>query len=680
MLINNEHQQAQVQGVTSSKFGFEMNAKMYDILISKMYTNKQGAVIRELSSNASDAHGEAGKSDVPFDLHLPTWLDKSFWIRDYGTGIKHHLFEQIYTNVGSSTKEDSNEFIGGFGLGSKTPFTMTDTFMVENHCDGIKTTWVCFKDKGEPQVSRVAVEPTDEPSGLKVSFSFDEGDVPEFTRQVVRQLRFFPVKPNITGGEGTVSFTDLPDGWETLEYFYTNTRGSDSRSDTNYVVMGNVAYTLDSSMFDYNLRSLFNNGLTIKVPIGAVDIPPSREHLEMTPRTKAYINEVLSRIKKEYTTDLQKKVDTAKTTWELRKILFDINDSLLVNNTTLIWKGGDIKWRELMSQRLSNIGGFSVKGIHKRYAHVYRSSHISMRKAIDGVFTYYVNDLGVGGSKHINENFRTHDWTDVIIFHVDGIKDKTRDSLVTAALDTIEAEISIRPKLLSSLLGFPVKKVRQKNVVGKSEPNQVFTPNTDIDKYTSMKNQMKEQDTLPTDGYYVEIKLWQLQLRDLAQMLSEGLLSFLDKPLYFVRAKTIKKLDKTMVPLTKDILLTLKDSIVSKHKELMHGRNIISSVHRIPMLHRTILPAITDKGLKAYIRYSSGVLKKVDSFKGDTDVLHRILFNERIDYTPVLPPRLKTLKAQYDPIHDLLCCVCSSWNTERNEKRLGIMASLLTNQ
>ena len=98
------------------------------------------------------------------------------------------------------------------------------------------------------------------------------------------------------------------------------------------------------------------------------------------------------------------------------------------------------------------------------------------------------------------------------------------------------------------------------------------------------------------------------------------------------------------------------------------------------MLHRTILPAITDKGLKAYIRYSSGVLKKVDSFKGDTDVLHRILFNERIDYTPVLPPRLKTLKAQYDPIHDLLCCVCSSWNTERNEKRLGTMASLLTNQ
>jgi hypothetical protein len=680
MRITNEHQSAQVQGVTSSKFGFEMNAKMYDILISKMYSNKQGAVIRELSANAYDAHVEADKANVPFDLHLPTWLDKTFWLRDYGTGIKHHLFEHIYTNVGASTKESSDDLIGGFGLGSKTPFTMTDTFMVENYCDGIKTTWVCFKDKGEPQVSKVAEEPSDEPSGLKVSFSFDEGDVPEFTRQVVRQLRFFPVKPNITGGEGTISFPDLPDGWETQEYFYTNARGSGSSYGTNYVVMGNVAYTLDSNMFDYNSRSLFNNGLTIKVPIGAVDIPPSREHLEMTPKTKAYINEVLGRIKKEYSVDLQKKVDKCTTKWELRKVLFDINDSLLSSSAIIVWEGVAIKWRDMRTQWLSNISGYSVKAVSKRYANVYRASNISMRKAIDGDHTYYVNDLGVGGNKHINENFRPIDWANVIIFQVEGIKDKTRDTLVTAALDTIEAEISIRPKLLSSLLGFPVKKVRQKNAVGKSEPNQVFTPHTVIDKYTSMKNQMKEQDTLPTDGYYVEIKLWKLQLEDLAQMLSEGLLNFLGKPLYLVRAKTIKKLDKTMVPLTQDILLTLKDSIVSKHKELMHGRHIIESVHRIPMIHRTILPAITDKGLKAYIRYSSGVLKKVDSFQGDTNMLYRIIFKSNIDYIPVLPPRLETLKAQYDPIHDLLCCVCSSYNTERNEKRLSTMASLLTNQ
>jgi hypothetical protein len=680
MLINNEHQQAQVQGVTSTKFGFEMNAKMYDILISKMYTNKQGAVIRELSSNASDAHGEAGKSDVPFDLHLPTWLDKSFWIRDYGTGIPHHMFEHIYTNVGSSTKEDSNEFIGGFGLGSKTPFTMTDTFMVENHYSGVKTTWVCFKDKGEPQVSKVAEEPTDEPSGLKVSFSFDEGDVPEFTRQVVKQLRFFPVKPNITGGEGTISFPDLPDGWETQEYFYTNTRGSGSSYDTNYVVMGNVAYILDSNMFDYSLRSLFHNGLTIKVPIGAVDIPPSREHLEMTPRTKAYISEVLGRIKKEYAADLQKKVDKCTTQWELRKVLFDINDSLLSHSTTITWKGAVVEWKVMRARYLSHVSGYSSKIVNKRYANVLRLGGIYMRTAIDGKNTYYVNDLGVGGTKHVNDTFRAHDWDSVIIFHVDGIKDKTKDALITTALDAIEAEIGVRPKLLSSLLGFPVKKARQKNAVGKPEPNQVFTPNTKISNYTSMKNQMKEQDTLPTDGYYVEIKLWQLQFTGLARMLTEGLTNFLDKPLYFVRAKTIKKLDKTMVPLTKDILLTLKDSIVSKHKELMHGRNIIASVHRIPMTHRTILPAITDKGLKAYIRYSSGVLKKVDSFQGDTAGLHSSIFNTGIDYTPVLPPRLETLKAQYDPIHDLLCCVCSSYNTERNEKRLSTLASLLTNQ
>lgn len=361
MEILNIHQQAEISGIQAAAFGFEMNAKMYDILISKMYTNKPGAVIRELSSNAWDAHKEAGKEDTPFEIQLPTWLDKTFSIRDYGTGIPHDKFEHIYTNVGSSTKEGTNEFIGGFGLGSKTPFTMTDTFMVENWNSGVKTTWICFKDKGVPQVSKVNEEPSSEASGLKVSFSFDSNEVPEFTKQITKQLQFFPVKPVVTGGEGNIAFIPLPIGWETKEYFYRNSKDSRGYVDrSSYVVMGNVAYDLASTYFDYQYRHIFDAGLIIKVPIGAVDIPPSRENLEMTPRTIAALTKVLNVIKTDYEKDTKVKLDACTTVLEARKLVVDLNSNLLSRTFKDTYEFMGVPYSQLANSYISDLAGYSL--------------------------------------------------------------------------------------------------------------------------------------------------------------------------------------------------------------------------------------------------------------------------------------------------------------------------------
>ena len=682
MEIQNNHQQAQVTGVSSRGFGFEMNAKMYDILISKMYTNKQGAVIRELSANAWDAHVEAGKPDVPFDLHLPTWLDKSFYIRDYGTGIPHDKFEHIYTNVGASTKEGSNDYIGGFGLGSKTPFTMTDTFMVENYHGGIKSTWICFKDKGEPQVSKVGEEPSDESSGLKVSFSFDEGDVPEFTKQVSRQLRFFPVKPNITGGEGRITFPELPDGWESKEYFYTNTSTNPYGDSNNYLVMGNVAYLLDASNFDYTLRPIFNKGLTIKAPIGAVDIPPSREHLEMTPRTKAYVMEVLTRIKREYSKDVQAQVDKCDNFWELRKVVFDMNGSLVIPQE-ITWKGEAIDWTRAKQTYITNIAGYSVKGIQPRYSNVYRASHVKLRDVIDGTAKYYVNDLGTSYSKHINETYRGIDYTNVNILHVDGLTVKTKDTLLAEAIKAIKEETGVTPLLLSSIFGFPPKKVKPLVPVGKSEPNQVFkVPVKIISADSSLKGNLEEQGDLPKEGYYMELHHWSTStdIKRVRDLMEAGLLHFLDKPLYLIRAKTIPKLPKSMILLTEKHLMSLEKVIIEKHKEVQYNRNVVNFVHSISSTHMEAIAGLKDRELKVYARFSNYVRKQYHTFSGDTGRLYQLLFSKALEYSPKLPTKLNRLRTKYEPIHDLLGALCSSYNPDTNKKRIGTLITLINNQ
>lgn len=99
MIISNNAAPAVSTGIESSAFGVEMNAKMYSIMIDKLYTNKEGAVIRELCFNAIDSHKEAGTTR-PFEVTLPSYFDKTFRIRDYGTGIDPGKFKHIYTNAG----------------------------------------------------------------------------------------------------------------------------------------------------------------------------------------------------------------------------------------------------------------------------------------------------------------------------------------------------------------------------------------------------------------------------------------------------------------------------------------------------------------------------------------------------------------------------------------------------
>ena len=66
MQLSNYGNAATVIGVQHTQsFQMQMNAKMFSILTDKLYQNKEGAVIRELSANARDAHVAAGNTNLP---------------------------------------------------------------------------------------------------------------------------------------------------------------------------------------------------------------------------------------------------------------------------------------------------------------------------------------------------------------------------------------------------------------------------------------------------------------------------------------------------------------------------------------------------------------------------------------------------------------------------------------
>ena len=201
MIITDEKQQVLVAGAQSvDAFTIKASAKAFQILSSNLYSNPLGSMIRELSTNAYDAHVMVGKADEPFHLTLPNSLEPSFKIRDFGPGLSHNDIMNIYTTFFESTKTNSNDMVGCLGLGSKSPFGVSDSFTVTSFFQGEKTIYSAFLNEDRiPSIALFHKEPTDEPNGLEIEVAINANDFRVFTREVNNQLKYFKTKPLVFG-------------------------------------------------------------------------------------------------------------------------------------------------------------------------------------------------------------------------------------------------------------------------------------------------------------------------------------------------------------------------------------------------------------------------------------------------------------------------------------------------
>lgn len=107
-------------------------------VLAKLYDNPVEAAIREYVSNAYDANIEAGSTE-PVHLHVPTEDEPYLEVSDTGSGLDYLGIVSVFANFGTSTKRDSNEFIGGFGIGSKSGLAISDKIHVSSVKNGLAT-------------------------------------------------------------------------------------------------------------------------------------------------------------------------------------------------------------------------------------------------------------------------------------------------------------------------------------------------------------------------------------------------------------------------------------------------------------------------------------------------------------------------------------------------------------
>ena len=326
--------------VSTNRFKVAQTSKMFNILSNSLYSDKVMAVIRELSTNAYDAHIAAGNPN-PFLVRLPTYTDPNFTIRDYGTGLNQSDMEELYTTYGASNKNDSNDYVGCLGLGSKSPFAYTKSFTTSSYFNGTKYTYVAAMDEsGVPTLNLLDVTPTKESNGLEISFAVKNNDFGEFSNKAVRIFHYFKQKPVIVGG-------NLKDPYSNKDIVFNDNswrlcklnNNSDlfpnayNKIDSSIIaIMGNIAYpvnisllTGDGNKVENETISRWNKASAIKSDwkvfidhlhntsmyleldfgIGELDMDPSREGLQYTKQViktlKDKIQQVYSDLKDQST-------------------------------------------------------------------------------------------------------------------------------------------------------------------------------------------------------------------------------------------------------------------------------------------------------------------------------------------------------------------------------------------
>lgn len=350
MLLTTEREPIETSGLMQTgTFSIAASAKAFEVLSSNLYQNKILAVIREISCNAADAHASLGKDLSNIQVHLPSIMEPFFSVRDFGPGLSRADVMELYTTYFRSTKDQSNDMIGGFGLGSKSPFAVADQFTVTSWHGGRQSEYICFKENGLPRVSLVRSEPSSELSGLCVQVA--ARNISEWSHQATKFFSWWPAFPTLTGAH-----VDLVSPMKSMILKSETTLNGMpewacfASTSVATVFMGLVPYALNFENLTGLPREVYtllhNGGLFLNFPVGALSISPSREALSYDASTIKALTDRCCAVAKAIIDQAVKDLDKEPTLYHARKFVYAGDRFNTVANAIRdLASKGKIKWR-----------------------------------------------------------------------------------------------------------------------------------------------------------------------------------------------------------------------------------------------------------------------------------------------------------------------------------------------
>lgn len=259
----------------SNLSGFDMKVdgesnELLMYILSQGYSNPISSVVREYSTNAIDAHLEAGKMYEPIVINL---TEDVFEVQDFGIGMDKDRITNVFCKFLGSTKRDTDKIHGGFGLGAKSGLAYRDNFMIYTVKDGYYHRLIMRKGSTSIRLETISEGYVDEPNGTKISIPLNSRhDKSRFKEAIEQQLAYFD---NITFTESTGISNDFKiyEG----KNFKISTLTHDIRPK---ILLGSVSYPMpEGSSVELSHHKITGWPIALKFNIGELKVTPYRESI-----------------------------------------------------------------------------------------------------------------------------------------------------------------------------------------------------------------------------------------------------------------------------------------------------------------------------------------------------------------------------------------------------------------
>lgn len=278
-------------------------------LLTALYSDQELACIREYSTNADDAHKDAGQTR-PIEVTTPTSISPYFRVKDYGIGMDARTIEDVYSQYGRSTKRTQTNTNGSMGIGGKSALSYTNQFSVIGVKDSIKThVSVSIGPDGGGIMEIVDESLTDEGNGVEILIPCKRYN--DFPNKATEFFKYWAKGTVLLNGiDPTRGLTKVSD------HVYSVDESSIYGKDV--IVMGNVAYPVEGglsggdSIHKYGRKVQLAAFVTMNT-YDEVVFTPSREGLIYAAQTNSTVEMLRAEYRTAVTKNIKDTMDNATT-------------------------------------------------------------------------------------------------------------------------------------------------------------------------------------------------------------------------------------------------------------------------------------------------------------------------------------------------------------------------------
>ena len=286
MKINDAQSTAVIVGdVQTNAVSIDINniGFITQLLSTNLYSKPIDSFLREIVSNAWDSHVEVGNNE-PILLEIGTDTENRDYcrIQDFGIGLSPERFNEIYKNIGSSTKRADNSQLGGFGIGRFSALAYSGTVYLTSNYHGVKYKYLMYKDGNIIKIDELFNDTTTDKDGLEVMVYIKPGDIDNFKYGIKNQLVFFEnlyISFDRHWQKSNIEFAEKFNNLKIKKYKNFSVNSFNANNDTT-LCLGKIQYPLNKYSLS-NTKFKFDKYYPISVnfEIGDLEVTPNREQI-----------------------------------------------------------------------------------------------------------------------------------------------------------------------------------------------------------------------------------------------------------------------------------------------------------------------------------------------------------------------------------------------------------------